>query len=180
MEGLKKNCEIKGEDMELKKAEKIYIYGAGLVGKSTYLRMRNQYKIDGFVVSDIKGNKDKLYGIGVYEISQIKDCPDKTMFIIGVSEKYQSEVVRRLSENGYNNWIYSHIEPLTYDYYMKNQGKLDINKETLDRYRLYTEEEIDIEHPVSYNEKIQWLKINDNTRIKTELSCPHFGSMGFI
>lgn len=170
MECLKENSELKDENIKLMKAEKIYIYGAGLVGRITYLRLKNQYKIEGFVVSNIKENEDKLYGIGVYEISQIKDCPDKTIFIIGVSDKYQDEVIKSLIENGYNNWIYSCIEPLSYNYYIKNQEKLDINTETLDWYRVCTGKDIDIEHPVSYNEKIQWLKINDNTRIKTELS----------
>ena len=39
-----------------------------------------------------------------------------------------------------------------------------------DHYRLIMGEELDLDNPRTYNEKIQWLKLHDSTPIKTQLS----------
>lgn len=56
------------------------------------------------------------------------------------------------------NLHYSHVEP---DEYPKVLEKW---------YKRYTGEKLDLENPINYTQKIQWLKLNDCTQIKADLS----------
>ena len=53
----------------------------------------------------------------------------------------------------------------SYEYY-KNLDKSEYRKELIDWYKFYTGEDLDLDNPKSFNEKIQWLKLNDSTELK--------------
>lgn len=160
---------IKFENNLLNGAKHIFIYGAGFVGKSIFLRLSKQYKIDGFVVSRRKTEEEKLLETPIYEISELNYPSKDTAMIIGVSDSFQDEVLYALQKYGFTQYVFPFIEPFSYHYYI-SCSKLNIKKELLDWYKLYTGKDIDIEHPCTFNEKIQWLKLYDNTSIKTKLS----------
>lgn len=160
---------VSNEMERLRKAKYILIYGTGLVGKSSFLRLSREYKIDGFVVSKISEGKRNIFDKDIYEIDEITLPKEETAIVIGVSYAYQDEVVKKIEKSGYDNIVYPWVEPLTYDYYFEST-KLDLKLELVDWARLRLERNFDIDNPKGFNEKIQWLKLYDNVEIKTKLA----------
>ena len=64
-----------------------------------------QYKIDGFVVTRKENEDFVVCGIPVYELDEIKNL--NVVFIIGVSDVYQDEVVQSLQQRGYKHIIFN-------------------------------------------------------------------------
>lgn len=168
-EGRKHKDALENERNVLETAKHIVIYGAGFVGKSYYLRLKDKYKIDCFAVSRLEDNCTRLYGVPVVEISDLKERADDTVVIMGVGDTYQDEVLNLLNKEGFKHIVYPDIHPISSDYYEHNKN-LDIEKELLDWVKLYLGDKADIHHPQTYNEKIQWLKLHDNKPIKSELA----------
>lgn len=153
----------------LEEAKHIVIYGAGLVGKTCYLRLKDTFKIDSFIVSEWNDTNTKLFGIPICDISSFKAKATETAVIIGTGDIYQDEILDRLHREGFWNIVFPDIAPLSLDYYSDNE-ELDIQKELLIWAKLYLNEKADMIHPKTYNEKIQWLKLNDSTPIKSILA----------
>ena len=165
----KKDNPIESERKKLESAEKIYIYGAGLVGKSFYIRLSSQYKIAGFIVSEKEDNVNELYGVPVIEADRVNNIDKKDALVVGVGHRYQNEIVKKAKECGFENIVFPQINPMSYDYY-SNCGELDLKRELVDWSRLYLGHNFDIDYPVGFNEKIQWLKLYDSTELKTRLA----------
>lgn len=161
------NALIEEENL-LDAAEHIVIYGAGIIGRSIYFRLSGKYKIDCFAVTRIKGN-ERCFGVPVKEISQLQYPRDKTAMVIGVGGNSQSDVINTSREYGYYQIVFPYIEPFSYTYYINRSG-YDMRQEVSDWYQIQTGKLIDIDHPKTFNEKIQWLKLYDNRPIKTELA----------
>lgn len=159
------------EEKTLDEAKHIVIYGAGFVGRSMFLRLSKRYKIDCFAVTRRKEREREFLGIPIEEIGEIKYSPDDTAVIIGVGDSgnNQDDIVNTLQELGFKQIVFPFIEPLSYEYY-RNCEKLDVKSELRDWYRLRTGQDIDIDNPGTFNEKIQWLKLYDNQPIKTSLA----------
>lgn len=164
----KKNESLKREEELLEAAKYIVIYGAGYMGKSIFLRLSRRYKVDCFVVSRKKRGEDMCLGIPVREKGELDYPPGDTAVILGVG--YEQDIVANgLLEYGYTNIVFPYIEPLSYTFYA-NCRDLNVKTELQDLYRLRTGEDIDIDHPRTFNQKMQWMKLYDNPPIKTELS----------
>lgn len=157
------------ETSRLSRAKYILIYGTGLVGKSSFLRLSRKYKISGFIVSKIIDEKKILFDTEIYEIDNLTFPKDETAIVIGVGYDYQDEIVKKIKENGYEDIVYPFVEPFTYDYYSRNP-KINFKLELVDWSRLRLERNFDIDNPKGFNEKIQWIKLYDNTEIKTKLA----------
>lgn len=157
------------EENKLKNARHIVIYGAGLAGKSMFLRLSNCYTIDSFVVSKRKEEEKQRFGIPVKEITELDSPPDETAVIIGVADEFQDDVINTLWEYGYTQMVFPFIEPLSYTFYANNKN-YDAKAELQDLYRLRIGEDIDIDHPQTFNQKLQWMKLYDNDPIKTLLA----------
>ncbi|MBR5316782.1 MAG: glycosyltransferase [Lachnospiraceae bacterium] len=166
---IKSSNVLNDEDQRLDKAKKIYIYGAGKVGKTFYIRLSKKYDINGFVVTR-KEEDSSLFGVSIYDIDSLHDDFKDSAFIIGVSDNYQSDVIKKLKEKGIDNYVYPFVCPCTYDYYISNCNNLNIREELIDWYRSVTGREIAIDNPKTFNEKIQWLKLYDSNKIKTTLA----------
>lgn len=99
---------------------KIYIYGAGQIGKKiwAYLKKINvDYKVQGFIVSELKNNMDQIDNKKVYELSELQDQESKkALIIVALHKRYQFEVTLKLHKELYKNilliddklksWIY--------------------------------------------------------------------------
>lgn len=81
-----------------------YIYGAGKRGKYCYEVLSQNYKIDGFVVTQKVDGEETICGVPIYELSEITDT--NAIFIMGVTFRYQNAVVNELLRSGYNNIIF--------------------------------------------------------------------------
>ena len=157
------------EKAVLKAAKHIVIYGAGLVGKSCYLRLKDMYRIDCFAVSELKNGDATLFGLPVHKISDLKEEAEDTAIIMGVGDVYQDDILNLLNKEGFRQIVYPDIAPLSFDYYANNK-ELDIEKELDSWVKLYLGWDADIRNPKTFNEKIQWLKLHDCTPIKTKLA----------
>lgn len=77
---------------------RIFIYGTGEKGLSTFRLSENAgIKIDGFIVSSLKGREPEFMGFPVVEYG--KEVPSESGIIIGVGKKLQSEIISTI-ENG--------------------------------------------------------------------------------
>ncbi len=155
-------------ETKLRKAQHIIIYGAGYVGKSCYLRLRRKFKIECFAVTDKNNNDNDFLGIPVKAIDELTEYIHNSVIIIGVSDKYQDEVIKKLEDFGFADFLYLYFEPLNYEYYSNNNFELKAELENW--YNLNTGKSIDLDHPKTFNEKIQWLKLYDNLPIKKDLA----------
>lgn len=164
----KKNESLKREEELLESAKHIVIYGAGYMGKSIFIRLSKRYKIDCFVISRKREGEDECLGIPIREKTELDYPPGDTAVIIGVGYD-QDIVINGLQKDGYTKIVFPYIEPLSYTFYA-NSRNLDIKAELRDLYRLRTGEDIDIDHPKTFNQKMQWMKLYDNNPIKSELS----------
>lgn len=95
-------CGIHIADEDIKKIKNIrrtFIYGAGGVALKTldYLNERNIH-VDAFVVSSQENNPSQINGIAVIPVEKLNKMKQEIIVIIGVSNKYQHEVVRHLQQ----------------------------------------------------------------------------------
>lgn len=162
------SLEMKDSECSLDEAKKKYIYGAGYVGTTIYERFKKKYSFSGFVVTK-KNGKNEYLGIPLLEIDEIKDNREDVVFFIGVSDVFQNEVINEIEKRKFYNLYFPFIEPCAYDYYIDKKD-LNLKEEIEAWYATRVGEEIDIDNPVTFNEKIQWLKVYDNKPIKQVLS----------
>ncbi len=86
----------------INKYKKIYIYGAGMLGKSCLFMINKEQKVpDAFIVSDINQNQKEIQGIAVCSLEQI-ELNEYCGVIIGVGKKYQNEVLEKIKERNPN------------------------------------------------------------------------------
>lgn len=162
-------------------AERIAIYGAGVVGKTYYLRLRDKYDIECFITTDTPKEKT-IFEIPVYSIDEVASLEDYTI-ILGVSDKFKEDVINELLSRKMENVVMPHIWPLSSDYYL-NSNSWNLRYELSLLYERTTGKRLDFNFIHTYNEKIQWLKIFNSTPQKSELAdkylvrdyvCKHIG-----
>lgn len=90
--------------------KKLFIYGSGLVGTKYFLNLKDDYHIDGFVVSKKNSDEVSYMDRPLYELDKFPFGSKETQFIIGVSDNTQDEIVRSLKERGYNNIIFPYLD----------------------------------------------------------------------
>lgn len=89
--------------------KKVYIYGAGLLGKDCLHFMDFiGVKIDAFIVTNLMGNESMIENIPIYPLNRI-ELNNETMVIVAVKEEYQEEILtslkeKQLPENAIYNW----------------------------------------------------------------------------
>ncbi len=99
---------MKREDYieELKKIKSsVYIFGAGHIAKIVYeLARDNSVDVEGFLVSDIKQNKDKLFGINVCQADSKNIIKDKIV-LVAVLQRGSDKIIPYLKELGFENFV---------------------------------------------------------------------------
>jgi len=91
----------------IENANKIAIYGGGWNGRRVLSIIRNYGyldKLNGIVISDLKGKEKVVDRFFIKEIKDI-DFEKDTLFILAVQEKHQNDIIEKLKEYGYMNWI---------------------------------------------------------------------------
>lgn len=175
---------------ELLKSEKCMIYGAGLVAHVVIAWMREYgaiSKISCVMVSKKQGNPDIVMGIPVYAANEILD--EETMIIVATAENAHDDI--RKSFGNKRNDIKFVSDKLAYElgislrmygYFMMpgkaENERYDVRKlqeneyeEALKEWYLdIISEQLNLERPVTFNEKIQWMKLNGITPLMTRLA----------
>ncbi len=88
----------------LKKAEKIYIYGAGKISKNItrYIeRFLGEHKILGYIVTD----NSSYYSKNIYTLEDI-ERDNNSLIILGLDEKYHLDVLHNLYEKGFSKQVF--------------------------------------------------------------------------
>lgn len=151
---------------------KIIVYGAGDIGRLVirpYLNKEKEYDLLCFAVSDRKGNRENIYGIPVFEIGQLIEHKEDAAVLIGVSEKFQQEVVDTVERCGFKNIYFPVYDRKDYSDYRKTeeyQYKDELSKWYMER----TGQRFDWKSLRTYNEKLQWIKLYDCIEEKRVLS----------
>ena len=159
-------------DDKLEKSKKVIIYGAGKVGSALalrYLDKEDEYDLLCFAVSDKTENKKEVFGLPVFEIAELIDYREEAVVLIGVSQQYQKAVTDMLNKYGFKNVVSPLYREKNYRYY----AELDVKKygDVLAQwYRIHTGMKLDWNNLKTYNEKLQWLKLYDQTEEKRILS----------
>lgn len=85
----------------------IYIYGAGAIARQNAEKMLEWgYKLDGFVVSDMKDNEPVYMGHNVQEIGNLLNEKQDSYFWLCMNESNKREARMLLKELGFTNVMY--------------------------------------------------------------------------
>lgn len=93
---------------ELDRSQHIYIYGAGLMGINYLQRFRRQLPsrtIEGIIVSERKGNPEKIGGLNVIPLSELSVQKETAFFWITAGAKHQKGITQKLEETGYDRYF---------------------------------------------------------------------------
>ena len=158
---------------------KVCIRGAGGLGAGPIFDILT---VAGIQV-DYFMDANKTAGISIRDtevipLSGLKN--ERTLFIIAVGEKYQSEVISELSGNSLFKYITSSIGWI---YQIVKSVKETGDEEANIKYGYWADDRIcaerwmrervgydpDLDNPKTFNEKLQWLKLNDRDPSYTKL-----------
>lgn len=87
--------------------EEIYIYGAGYLGKKVLKALfeTDRKRVSGFLVSKIDNELTKVEGVSVYEFNESLLLSENVGIIVGVTQRYEKEIVELLNLHGIKNVI---------------------------------------------------------------------------
>lgn len=162
----------KDPEVELEKSKKIIIYGAGKVGSTLmlpYLEKEDEYELLCFAVSEKTENSKEVFGLPVFGIEELVEYREDAVVLMGVSHQYQKEVEDVLDKYGFKNVVYPIYKEENYRHYVE----LDVEKyegALTKWYRMHAGMKLDWNNLRTYNEKLQWLKLYDQTENKRILS----------
>lgn len=116
---------------ELDRSPHIYLYGAGLTGINYLQRFRRYLPsraIEGIIVSERKGNPEKIGGIDVVPFSELSVQKETAFFWITAGEKHQKEIIQKLEETGYDKYYIPTQEILDKLYLLEKHEFIDRRK----------------------------------------------------
>lgn len=92
--------------VQIRQFEKVIVFGSGKAAIDIIRILEKQnIKIDTIAVSHLEGNPEKLCGIQVQVLDGLAYDTNETVVIVGVSEKYQLEILEKLYALGYRKII---------------------------------------------------------------------------
>lgn len=165
-------------DELINKHEEIVIYGAGGVAEAFLQYEHNNgniEKIQYALVKDKTKNPDKLYAI---EVRELKQCclTEKVLVIVATLEKFHDSILTDLVNCGYNkikvfnNEVYKQLRwenDYFHDSHLRSEQYEDALKKWYHSVKGYS---LDLEHPATFNEKIQWFKLHGVTPFISQLT----------
>lgn len=86
----------------------LYIYGAGNIGNRVFKSLLNEdkEKVKGFLVTQKQENSQKCNGLPIYEFKEIRSFGEQVGIIIGVSKRYEEEIVQYLKSQKVKNIVF--------------------------------------------------------------------------
>ncbi len=152
-----------------KQYPKVVIVGAGKSGDYLFSILQKETHnivcVFDNMIKEIKSKKISVPIVLPYNLNE------KVLYIVAVNKKNQESIVKQLCELGINSDdIYKYTtSPFDYDYISQIDPSLyeQIIKE---QYRYYLNKNIDLKNPKTYNEIINWEKINLHDKRRTILA----------
>lgn len=126
----------------IKNNQKIYLWGAGIIGRSIkkYIN-RMGYSLDGFLVTSKINTSSSCEGIPIFTLNEIEDKYNIGI-ILSVSVKYQQDVLSYLHNNNIDNVFL--ISSKYFDLIQKSQRILE--DKIIERYRRYFMPKVKVEN----------------------------------
>lgn len=116
----KKEIYLKHMMLEARKYDNVVIYGAGRVAKPIVHKLEEeQIKINVFAVSNSEINDKEFLGIPVKQIEEINLPKNNTLIIIAVKYVWAHEVLKKIQENDYINYLFP---PEEIDYFAREKS----------------------------------------------------------
>ena len=159
---------------------KVCIRGAGFIGTGLAFHILKAagFRIDGYVDINKEVGTKVVGDHKVISLAELKD--KKTLFIIAVGKKYQDEVIKELSQNSLFQCV---IASSDWEQQIVKSVKEAGDEEASKRYSYWTDDricakrwfevrtgyELNLDNPKTFNEKLQWLKLNDRNSFYTQL-----------
>ena len=154
---------------EIRDYENIYIYGNGNVGKFIWnwlIKKKLDSKVRCFFVTEIPN----LEAYPPVKLINKNDLLQQSVILLAATKKNRMEMIDECKKRDITNYIEITVfDNRDYDYY----EALPINFYPLELkywYTYTTGEELNLDNPVSFNEKINWMKLYDRNPVKTELA----------
>ncbi|HHV10477.1 MAG TPA: glycosyltransferase [Clostridiales bacterium] len=150
----------------------VIIYGVGMVGKrilSELTYVAKPVNVICFAVSDKKGNPEEFKGVPIYGINDLTHHAEDAAIVVATTEQYHNEIISTLEKLNFKNIILVSEFGQNEEYHYAALSMEDYPKELSQWYYKSTGLILNLENPKSFNEKIQWLKLNDDNALKREL-----------
>ena len=91
----------------LRPYERLYLYGAGRVASSLFMRLsREGFLVEGFAVTSMEGNPERLFGRRVIPISELPPQPGAIM-VVAMSAAMHAEAAAMLEDRGWPYFLYA-------------------------------------------------------------------------
>ena len=98
-------------------SEKIYIYGAGVIGNQIATILHEEgHNYDGFVVSNLD-EKTRYLNMTVYGLDELTEKEKSCAFLIAVNHKNEKEIRELLQQRDFR--IIENVGQYTFTYYLE-------------------------------------------------------------
>ncbi|MBR1729490.1 MAG: hypothetical protein IJ728_08205 [Selenomonadaceae bacterium] len=154
----------------LKNYEKIYIYGAGNYGKFTLTYLNDNdlgKKFDSFIVSKLTRKFNKISDRDVKLIDEV-NISDNDVVLIAARSTLRIEMIEKCRSLNIKNFF--EIDFFDDGYFFKDITPEEYPLMLSYWYKMRTGEDVDLENPKKFNDKLQWLKLYDRDPLKTLLT----------
>ncbi len=154
---------------KLKKYNKIYIYGAGLVGQSMlkYLSKNGMAKIIvNFFTTDYQNTIINNIPVKQFDKNAVNN---DGIILLAAKREVRKQLKNNCDKVGVNNYLDIIFFDDERDYEWYSSLPEQLYPEELRRwYKFHTGYDLDLDNPKSFNEKINWSKLYDRDERKTE------------
>lgn len=153
---------------------KTCIFGAGLIGRTWGFEIIKAagFNVDYYADNAIGGNTVIRDNVKTIDVQELYRYGTDILILLTVCKDYQKDIVKQLYSYGNKNIIciddmfgqvlYNSIETANdISVYERYRMFMDDEKYIIQRFEYLMSYKIDINNPRTYNEKINWLKIND-------------------
>lgn len=154
--------------------KKICIFGVGLIGRTWGYEVAKAagFKIDAFCDNNLPSNVAIRDSIKTISLEELYSYGESVLILLTVKELYQKEIKSQLLENGIKNIVemgdtfgqelYFSIEDANdKQLFRKYEMFMDDSEYLKQRFEYIMGYPLDLRHPQTFNEKLNWLKIYD-------------------
>lgn len=151
------------------------IFGCGKIGVNWAYPLFKKLgiRVDFFADNNVPEGTEIVDGLLVKSIQYLYDNRDHMVVFVGVSNNYQREIRKQLIDHGFNDEkvittdnsfterLIAELDQSTEEKKKKYYKIYDDKAYLEDLFREFAGYELNLEHPRTFNEKLQWLKLFD-------------------
>ena len=157
---------------------KVCIFGAGWIGKTWGYDIITLagFKVDWYCDNKLVSGKEIRDGIRTINFEKLCEEKENTLVFVAVNEKLQDGIESQLLEYDIRNYVMmgylelqelcvSVIEANDMEVMQKYRKVVDDEEILKIQFKYNIGEDLRLDNPLTFNEKLQWLKLNDHNEI---------------